>query len=229
MREILKKTTFSRLWKVVLFIAFLVGGLSVAFDFYYDLNDDTMIKDIISGAYTGIPSGYSVQMLYPLSFCVSLLYRAIPGVSWYGLFLCTCQFGAAALIAWRATGLVKKQWMQFMALIFEGIVFLGVLIRQLVMVQYSVTSGICMATAIFLYLTGEEKESPRQYWKQNIVPIVLVVLAFMIRTEMCLMLLPFLFLAGFGKWMAQEEIFKVKHWKRYLYVIGTALLGMLMC
>ena len=227
MMESLKKPVFSRLWKVLLFTALMVAGLAAAFDFYYDLNDDTTIKDIISGAYTGTPSGYSVQMLYPLGFCVSLLYRAIPGVPWYGLFLCVCQFGAYALIGWRATWLVKKPWQQFAALAFEGVIFLGLLIRQLVMVQYSVTCGICMAAAIFLYITGEEREAPGQYLRQNMVPILLVILAFMIRTEMCIMLMPFLLLAGFAKWMAQEKIFTVQNLKRYFYVIGAALLGML--
>lgn len=226
MMESLKKLFVSRLTKIVLFTTFLVVGLSVTYDFYYDLNDDTTIKDIISGAYTGKPSAYSVQMLFPLSFCISLCYRAIPGIPWYGLFLCVCQFGAWALIAWRVTGVVKKQWQQYMALCFEMVIYFGLLIRQLVIVQYSVTSGICMATAILLYLTGEEKELPRQNLKQNIASILLVILSFMIRTEMCIMLLPFLVLSGFCKWMSNEKIFTVQNIKRYLYLIGTALIGM---
>ncbi len=228
MMESLKKPAFGRLLKVILFMVIMIAGLATAFDFYYDLNDDTVIKDILSGAYTGTPSGYSIQMLYPLSFCVSLLYRAIPGVPWYGLFLCVCQFGVAALLAWRVTGILEKHWMQTAALIFEGIVFLGLLIRQLVIVQYSVTGGICMAGAIFLFTTGKEMESPKQYLKQNLVPIFLVVLSFMIRTEMCLMLFPFLLLAGLGKWMTQEKIFTMTNAGRYLYVIGTALAGMIL-
>ena len=226
MMESLKKLFASRLTKIVLFTTFLVVGLSVTYDFYYDLNDDTTIKDIISGAYTGKPSAYSVQMLFPLSFCISLCYRAIPGIPWYGLFLCVCQFGAWALIAWRVTGVVKKQWQQYMTLCFEMVIYFGLLIRQLVIVQYSVTSGICMATAILLYLTGEEKELPRQNLKQNIASIFLVILSFMIRTEMCIMLLPFLVLSGFCKWMSNEKIFTVQNIKRYLYLIGTALIGM---
>ena len=226
MMESLKKLFASRLTKIVLFTTFLVVGLSVTYDFYYDLNDDTTIKDIISGAYIGKPSAYSVQMLFPLSFCISLCYRAIPGIPWYGLFLCVCQFGAWALIAWRVTGVVKKQWQQYMALCFEMVIYFGLLIRQLVIVQYSVTSGICMATAILLYLTGEEKELPRQNLKQNIASILLVILSFMIRTEMCIMLLPFLVLSGFCKWMSNEKIFTVQNIKRYLYLIGTALIGM---
>lgn len=113
-----------------------------------------------------------------------------------------------------------------MALCFEMVIFLGILIRQLVIVQYSVTSGICMATAIFLYLTGEEKEMPRQYLRQNIVPVLLVVLSFMIRTEMCIMLLPFLLMAGVCKWITREKIFTVQNVKRYVYLIGAALFGM---
>ena len=226
MMEGLKKLLVSRLGKILLFTILFVVGLAVTFDFYYDLNDDTTIKDIISGAYTGTPSGYSVQMLFPLSFCISLCYRAIPGISWYGLFLCVCQFGAWVLIAWRVTEMLKKQWQQILALCFEMLLFLGILIRQLVIVQYSVTSGICMATAIFLYITCEEKELPRQYLRQNIVPVLLVVLSFMIRTEMCMMLLSFLLLAGVCKWIEQEKIFTVQNVKRYFYLIGAALFGM---
>lgn len=226
MMENLKRPAFRRLWKVLLFTGIIIAGLSAAFDFYYDLNDDTTIKDIISGTYTGSPSGYSIQMLYPLSFFISLFYRAIPEVPWYGLFLCACQFGAAALAAWRITGLVKKNWLQLAALAWEASLFLGFLIRQLVMVQYSVTSGICMATAIFLFITGKEAKSPTVYLKQNVIPIILVILSFMIRTELCVMLFPFLLLAGFAKWMAQEKIFTVNNAKRYFYVVGAALFGM---
>ena len=48
MMEDLRKPAFSRLWKVALFMLLFVAGIATAFDFYYDLNDDTTIKDIIS-------------------------------------------------------------------------------------------------------------------------------------------------------------------------------------
>lgn len=229
MRESLRKPALRRLWLTALFTVVLVAGLAAVFDFYYDLNDDTTIKDIISGAYTGSPSGYSVQMLYPLSFLLSLFYRAIPNVSWYGLFLCVCQFGALSLIAYRLTGLIKKPFWQVLALALEALLALGFLLRQLVMLQYSVTSGICMAAAIFLFLTGEEKDKPQEYVKQNIVPILLVVLSFLIRTEVCVMLLPFLLLAGLGRWTEEEKMFTVNNTKKYLSVLGAALLGMALC
>ena len=46
-------------WREAGLAALIVVGawlfLAVFFDFYYDLNDDTAMKDILSGTYTGIP------------------------------------------------------------------------------------------------------------------------------------------------------------------------------
>ena len=55
-------------------IIFLFGLSAVFFDFYYDLNDDVLIKDIVSGAYTGTPDAHSIQMLYPISRVICFAY-----------------------------------------------------------------------------------------------------------------------------------------------------------
>lgn len=221
-----KRVSRNRFFLVAIVTVMMLLGLSVVFDFYYDLNDDTVIKDIISGTYTGKPSGYSVQMLYPLSWLLALCYRAISGIAWYGLFLCLCQFGAFALIAWRVTELVEKKGWQICALVVTGILYVGLLARELVMIQYSVTSGICMATAIFLYLTAKPCETIKQALKINSVAICLVVLSFMMRTEMCLMLFPFLALAGLSKWSEEKPFFAPKTIGKYLSVLSVALLSM---
>ena len=49
--------------------------MAVCFDFYYDLNDDTMMKDIMSGVYSGMPDGHNMQTLYPLGALIALCYR----------------------------------------------------------------------------------------------------------------------------------------------------------
>ena len=53
---------------VIAGLLILLIGLFVAvrFDYYYDLNDDMLMKDIISGSYTGMPNGHNIQMLYPI-------------------------------------------------------------------------------------------------------------------------------------------------------------------
>ena len=77
----------SLLMTVAVFAVFSIG-----WDFYYDLNDDVLIKDVLSGVYSGSPSGYTMQLLYPLGFVLSVLYRAL-SLPVFGIFLVLCQFG----------------------------------------------------------------------------------------------------------------------------------------
>lgn len=63
------------------------------FTFYYDLNDDTMMRDIMSGVYSGTPDGHNMQTLYPLGAFLALCYRICGTFPWYGTFLFLCQFG----------------------------------------------------------------------------------------------------------------------------------------
>lgn len=217
-----------RVCVLIVFTILLAAFPAIIFDFYYDLNDDTLIKDIVSGAYTGSPSGYSVQLLYPLSWAISLLYRAVPDLAWYGLFLCFCQFGAAILIAVRLTCIFKTVKGRILSLLSELFILYGLFLRELVIVQYSVTAGICMAAAIFLFLTSDciGSVSGIQVKKNNTIPVLLVVLAFMIRTEVCIMLMPFVLAAGVLKWSREDRIFTAAAFRKYLFTIAGALLGM---
>lgn len=200
--------------------------LSAQFDFYYDLNDDTMIKDIVSGAYTGQPSGYCIQMLYPLAWCIALCYRAIPTVPWYGLFLCLCQFGIIFLIAARLLFITKHVRTGLLALGAEAALIIGLFLREIVVIQYSVTAGFCMAGAVFLFLTAKNADKPSIFFRRNLVPLLLVVLSFLIRIEVCVMLLPFLLFAGLARWCGEERFFTTVNFRKYLMLVGTAILGM---
>ena len=201
-----------RVCVLAVFTLLLVAFPAIVFDFYYDLNDDTLIKDIVSGAYTGTPSGYSVQLLYPLSWLLALLYKAVPNAAWYGLFLCVCQFGAAFLIAVRLTALFQSTKGRIMALLAEFFLLFGLFLRELVIVQYSVTAGMCMMCAVFLFITSDNKKG------RNVIPLLLVVLAFMIRTEVCLMLMPFVLMAGLFKWASEETIFTGANFRKYFII-----------
>ncbi len=200
--------------------------LSVLFDFYYDLNDDTMIKDIVSGAYTGQPSGYCIQMLYPLAWCIALFYKVIPAIPWYGLFLCLCQFGVVFLIAARLLLVMQRAGTRFAALAAEAALVLGLFLREFVVVQYSVTSGVCMAGAVFLFLTAPKTDKPSVFFRRNLIPLILVVVSFSIRTEVCIMLMPFLLLAGLVKWCSEDRVFTAVNFRKYIMLIVSALLCM---
>ena len=86
----------SLLMTVAVFAVFSIG-----WDFYYDLNDDVLIKDVLSGVYSGSPSGYTMQLLYPLGFVLSVLYRAL-SLPVFGIFLVLCQFGAVWAVGYQS-------------------------------------------------------------------------------------------------------------------------------
>ena len=60
----LKERLRQRENQILALVAVILLGISVGvfFDYYYDLNDDVLMKDILAGVYTGIPEGHNIQM-----------------------------------------------------------------------------------------------------------------------------------------------------------------------
>ena len=65
--------------------------LFLRFDAYYDLNDDVLMEDLLSGAYTGAPAFRNIQSYYPLTLLLGGLYRISQNIPWYGAFLMVMQ------------------------------------------------------------------------------------------------------------------------------------------
>ncbi len=168
--------------------------LAVCFDFYYDLNDDMAMKDILSGTYTGSPDGHNIQSLYPLGLCISLCYRILPAVPWYGLFLCGCQFFALWLGVNSFCGLCRDRRQKAVAALLltagTGVLFL----YEFVFVQYTVTAGLLVCAALVRVYRGPRAGSA-EFTVYHLVTAAVVGLAFYLRTEIVMLLCPLLGLA----------------------------------
>lgn len=200
-------------------VAVLWIFIALCFDFTYALNDDTALKDILSGTYTGVPEAHNIQMLYPLSFCISLFYKLIPGVPWLGVFLCAAQFGAVYVIAVailrdqaaRGGGRVQEKRIltdstkDLLTALCIALSFLLLFSTELVFIQYTVTSGFLMAAAMVRFYTVSGEDA--SFFRHHIPEILLILCAFMLRTEMALFLLPFFFLAVLFRWMKENSFF----------------------
>lgn len=217
--------------------AFLMG---ICFDFYFDLNDDTMMRDIMSGIYSGAPDGHNMQTLYPLGALIALCYRISGSFPWYGVFLFLCQFGCFFAVGVRLCELADAPFMQrrtqtgddnvesgiggaetrwrFAGKLFCLLVLVffqwGIWLIHMVNVQYTITCAMLAGTAIFLFLTGQGTYIP---------PLLLFLLAFQLRSEMALLVLPFLGLAGAFCWWEDRPVFTGKNLRKY----GTLLLLLL--
>ena len=194
------------------------------FDFFYDLNDDMVIKDILSGAYSGTPDGHTNQMLYPIGWLISSLYKVLPGAPIFGVFLCVCFGICFAMITYRTEKISCNTKIKITTVILMVLVFLSLMLWELVYVQYSVVCGCLAGTACFWFYTTPIECTVGEWWKKNIPALLLVWMAFNIRSEMLLLTCPFIAVAGIIHWVeaAKQEqsnymgIEKKKIWKHLL-------------
>lgn len=216
--------------------------MAICFDFYYDLNDDTMMLDIMSGAYSGMPDGHNMQTLYPLGAVIAFCYRLYGGIPWYGLFLCLCQFGCFCLTGMRLCALAGGVWIsdgtkrrrcsytlkKLSLLLVLSLFVWGVCLAHFINIQYTVTSAMMSATAVFLFLTAPGTGSVRQFVIRNIPAVALVIIAYQLRSEMLLLSFPFICLAGLYRITEEKKIFVRENLFRYGGVLGIILVGLLL-
>lgn len=211
-------------------LGLLVLGLWIGFryDYYFDLNDDVLMKDILAGVYTGTPEGHNIQMLWPVSAFISLLYRIAPQLPCYGLFLCACQYGSIGLVMHRSLSFCKNLLGKGLLVLTEVILVMGLLLTPFVSVQYTITCTMLASSAAFLFFTTDITLPAKAFIKKNIGTVLLVVLAFLIRSEMLLLVTPLICAAGVIKWGSEKVIFTKDHTVKYLSVIGSILAGLLL-
>lgn len=221
-----KQLKISENWIIALAAVALPAILAAYFfDYYYDLNDDVLMKDILAGVYTGMPEGHNIQMLWPVSAFISLLYRLIRALPWYGLFLCLCHFGSFFLIVKRSLLLCRTLPGKLAAALVELLLFGALFLKHLVFAQYTVTATLLAAAAAFLFYTTDICLDNQEFIKKNIPVALLVSLAYLIRSEMLLLVLPMICAAGAAKWGSEEKIFTKNHAIKYFSVIGMILSG----
>ena len=220
----MKQGSLRERWKAWGLTALLVTALwlflSVFFDFYYDLNDDWAMKDILSGAYTGSPDGHNVQMLYPLGFIIALGYRVCGVLPWYGIFLCCCQFFALGIIVHKLTQQITGWRGQNVLRVFLLAAVSILFLYEFIFIQYTVTAGLLTAAAMVWILASPDADAAG-FLRYHAVTVFLALLAFGLRTEMMLLLSPFLGLAFLWRFAGK----KGQIWRAALPMLGI-LLGM---
>ncbi len=201
---------------------FMITGLMVTafavivgllYDYFYDLNDDVLMKDILSGIYTGTPEGHNIQMLFPISFVISLFYRIKRAFDWYGLFLVFCQYLSVFVLIYFGVTLVRasdgkiekekekaegKGYVSYYRYIITPVLMLvvvsGLFLGHLLIVQYTFTVALMCAAAATLIARDKDKAA-----------IAFVIVAFLIRSEMTLLMLPFVLLVLFYRYFSERE------------------------
>ncbi|WP_026523389.1 MULTISPECIES: hypothetical protein [unclassified Butyrivibrio] len=166
--------------------AFAVA-VGLLYGYFYDLNDDVLMKDILSGVYTGKPEGHNIQMLYPVSLIISIFYRIIRAADWYGLYLLVCQYLSLSLIIDFVAGKTKKT---LKAAAFVLLICSSLMLGHFVIVQYTFAVAMMCGAAAVLIAEGRDK-----------MAMAFIVVAFLTRSEMTLLMLPMVMLVLFFRFI----------------------------
>lgn len=179
--------------------AVLFFGIARGLPFVYGLNDDVMLKSLMSGSYSGYAEAHAVYMLYPLSALIAFCYRIVPSFSWLDLFFvgimtfCFLKIGIA-IVSRAKTNSFK---------ILTSIIVIEVLIiyylENYFMITYTEVAALVYGTGLFLFCMNEEKKTINEMLKTNSLSIALILLAFMIRKEVFYMFSPYLAVVALWK------------------------------
>lgn len=192
----------------ILLVAIL-GGILLLSQYItpvYVVNDDMMIRSILSGTYTGMPDGHAIYMQYPLSGLLSVLYT-LTDLPWYELM----SLGLIVFSMFVITYDSRNRVISFLLCV--------ILVYPLYFnMHYTTTAALLAATAVLVVYRGR-----RLY----LFPI-LWLLAYMLRKEVGMLCIPFLVLA-FGVYIMWRENDLKRSWKQFFCAVGIAGVGFITC
>lgn len=233
----------------------LAGILAAHFDFYYDLNDDVLIKDILSGVYSGTPDGHTMQLLYPLGALLALLYRGL-SIPVFGAFLLFCQFGSIWAVGYRSTVLVDEERAARDGASFApgmcSAASAARLAEPAVCSAWNITAErlgvkgvLLLAEALFWFaamgshlvylqytVTAGMLAGAAIFWvvtakgKERFRALLLYWLSFCLRPEMALLCLPLAGAGGLCIWGREKQIFSQESLRHYLGLFAALVIGM---
>lgn len=188
---------------VTVFLVMLITGILLPMMFY--LNDDTTLRNVMSGAYTGVPEGHAVNMEYPLTGLISLLYRLFGKIPWFSVFMSGFIWLSATMVLVELAGRTEGRKGTVLT-ISMGILCASFFLPNMVSMHYTVIAAILGSCGLFLTIIGSGKKA-----------VVLLVFCYCVRTEVFFLMLPFLLVVVL--WLLWEN----RSWKPFLNVAILAV------
>lgn len=185
---------------------------------YYAMNDDVMMKSILSGAYTGVPDGHAVYMKYPLTGLIGRLYRVTGRIPWFDLVLTGSLWAAVSTVMNRVLQMVsdKGKERKLLAVAAAACLCMALFLPQVLTPHYTLVAAIVGSCALFLALSGGG-----YLW------VLLLILCYCIRSQIFFLTLPFLAVAVLWRLIC---LWKKKEREKKLWLQLAALAaGILIC
>ena len=82
----------------------------------------------------------------------------------------------------------------------------GIWLTHMVNVQYTITCAMLGAAAVFWFMTTPSNLTVKEFTKKNMPAVIALILAFQLRSEMLLLILPFAVFAGWFRWWEERPV-----------------------
>lgn len=193
---------------LVLFLLAIKNGYLV-----YAINDDTGMRSMAIGAYSGTPDAHLNYPSYFWGVIISCLYRMFPALDWYGILLWgTPIIGLCLLmnqLQSKMQGIRNKILCSLLALVTILLVIGGELMRM----QWTVSAALCGISGGLIYYLGGGRLAP------NLQAMFLFCCSLMIRKHsfymtLVLFALLFIYRETDGLWDYEKNRIRVEQIKK---------------
>lgn len=171
-------------WLVTTILAFLtlcITAVTCPMVFY--MNDDVTIRNILSGAYSGMPDGHAVYMKYPLTGMISLLYRLAGGIPWFSLFMTGCFLLAAVMVLGHLVCEFKtnNKLIKIGIIVGTALMCVALFLSHMIYLHYTIVAAMLGGCGLMLTTLGDRHKA-----------ILLFVICYCVRSQVFFLLIPFL-------------------------------------
>ena len=147
-------------------------AVTAVFQYHYFVNDDLIIRDILSGRYSGVADAHICNIIYPFAYLVRLAYQIFPAVDIWGVLMVGLNYICLFAVLERSLGLVKKRYLLTIGCVL--VLFTCAALYHICFFTFTATGTVCAVTALFLYVTTpREKKGMGTH-----LPALLMVLPF---------------------------------------------------
>ena len=162
-------------------------------------NDQLVMRDLVSGVYTGKNDGHLIYIMYILGSALAGLYRIGPSVPWYDLCMGLTYPVAFFFFSYRISENVKKIWAKCISLAAFTIAFFVVNMYGYVMNEYTLDAAVWAALGVFFLVTARGMTRGEKIFEDTVIAASLL-LCLWLRRQVFYMSMPFVVLIGLYRW-----------------------------
>lgn len=203
------KTSQKNFFEIILFICIpLIIYIIMDIPFIFNNNDDFFLKQIASGELTGTPETHLLHIGYFTGIILSILYKLLPSIPWYGILLFSYGYLSIILSIYMFSRYIEKTLLRIICSSCSILVTLSFVSIHLINIQYTTITAIVCALSLVLFYLAEETEDTKVYLKNTVPSLITFFLALEIRNKACIMFLPMLFFFILAKYVKNRNLFK---------------------